>query len=164
MNTTPASTRMIGLLPLFDLQTNYFERALEGIDQKDAQQRLGTQANHIAWLAGSLVHQRFLMISETHPGNHQQGEELFKNNQGIQAGATYPTLAEYVDDWKKVSPMAREGLLSITDQKLDSLLDMGGMKMTYIELITFSTFREASIIGQIALWRRLLGYPGMRYD
>jgi hypothetical protein len=35
--------------------------------------------------------------------------------------------------------------------------------MSLYELITFSIYREANIIGQIALWRRLLGYPGMRY-
>lgn len=164
MQTNTASTRTVGLLSLFDIQTGYFERALEGISDKDAHQRLGTQANHMAWLAGSLVSQRYMMISETHPGHQQKGYELFKDNKGIQNDVTYPTIAEYIEDWKKVSPMAREVLISIDDKKLDSEIDMGGMKMTYYELITFSMYREASIIGQLALWRRLLGYPGMKYD
>ena len=50
------------------------------------------------------------------------------------------------------------------DKKLDSLFDMGSWKMTYYELVSFTIYREASIIGQIALWRRLLDYPGMKYD
>ena len=44
------------------------------------------------------------------------------------------------------------------------MFDMGGMKMTYYELISFTIYREASIIGQLALWRRLLGYPALKYD
>jgi hypothetical protein len=47
---------------------------------------------------------------------------------------------------------------------MDSMFDMGGMKMTYYELISFTIYREASIIGQLALWRRLLGYPALKYD
>jgi len=164
MDTKTASIRTAGLLPLFDIQTGYFERALDGISDQDAHQRLNTQANHIAWLAGSLVSQRFMMISETHPGEQQTRSELFENNKGIQQGITYPTIAEYINDWKRVSPMAREALVKISDEQLDSVMDMGGMKMTFHELITFSMYREASIIGQIALWRRLLGRPAMKYD
>ena len=43
-------------------------------------------------------------------------------------------------------------------------MDMGGMKMTYHELISFTIYREANMIGQLALWRRLLGYPALKYD
>lgn len=126
--------------------------------------RLNTEANHPAWLAGSLVQQRFLMTSETGSGLKQTGEELFKNQQGIQDGVRYPAAAEYLSDWQRITPEAREALLTIDDKKLDSEIDMGGMKMTYYEMICFSIYREASIIGQLALWRRLLGYPAMRYD
>jgi len=42
--------------------------------------------------------------------------------------------------------------------------DMGFMKMSYYDMISFTIYREASIIGQIALWRRLLDYPALKYD
>ena len=164
MQTQTASTRTIALLTLFDFQTGFFPRVLEGISEADMHNRLGTAANHPAWLAGSLVNQRFMMASETGTGQKQTGEDFFKNNKGIQEGAQYPTVAEYLNDWQRITPEAREALTSITDEKLDSEIDMGGMKMTYYEMICFSIYREASIIGQLALWRRLLGYPAMRYD
>jgi hypothetical protein len=53
------SNRMQGILPLFDMQTGYFPNALIGISDSDAHKRLDTAANHVAWLAGSLVQQRF---------------------------------------------------------------------------------------------------------
>lgn len=159
-----ASRRTEGLLTLFDMQTTFLERALEGISEEDMHKRLNTRANHMAWLAGSLIGQRYLMTKETHPELKQTGEELFKDNKGIQDDATYPTVAEYLKDWKAISPVAREVMVNMDDQKLDSKLDMGGMKMSYYELMSFSIYREASIIGQLALWRRLLDYPGLRYD
>ena len=164
METKTASNRTIGLLTLFDYQTGFFAKALEGLSEEDMHNRLNTQANHPAWLAGSLVQQRFMMASETGSGMKQTGEELFKNNKGIQADATYPTKEEYLKDWERITPEAREALVKIDDQKLDSEMDMGGMKMTYYEVICFSIYREASIIGQLALWRRLLGHPALKYD
>jgi hypothetical protein len=164
MNTVTASHRTTGLLSLFDYQTGFFPRVLEGISEDDMHNRLNTQANHPAWLAGSLVNQRFQMASETGTGLQQTGGELFKKNKGIQEGVRYPTAAEYLADWQRITPEAREALVIIDDRKLDSDFEMGGMKMTYYELICFTIYREASIIGQLALWRRLLGYPAMKYD
>ena len=104
------------------------------------------------------------MASEVGSSLRQRGEEFFKNNKGIQAGVQYPTAAEYLKDWQLVTPEARQALVTIDDKKLDSEIDMGGMKITYHEMICLSIYREASIIEQLALWRRLLGYPSMKYD
>ncbi len=164
METKTASTRTEGLLTLFDMQTTFFARAIEGISEEDTYNRLNTKANHMAWLTGALVHQRYLMTSETHPELKQAGADLFKDNKGIQDNVKYPTAAEYLNDWKKISPFAREALMTMTDEKLDSEFNMGPMKMTYYELLSFTVYREASIIGQLALWRRLLNYPALKYD
>lgn len=164
MEKKTASTRMQGILDLFDMQTTFFAKAIEGISETDMHNRLNTQANHMAWLTGSLVQQRLSMTKETSPGLTQAGEELFANNKGIQEGAKYPENSEYLQDWEKISPVARQVIVDIDDEKLDSEIDMGFMKMSYYDLITFTIYREASIIGQLALWRRLLGYPALKYD
>jgi hypothetical protein len=164
METKTASNRTIALLTLFDYQTGFFTKALDGISEEDMYNRLNTEANHPAWLTGSLVQQRFMMAKETGSGLVQTGDELFKNNQGIKAGVQYPTIDEYKRDWESITPEARHALVMINDQKLDSIIDMGGMKMRYYELICYTIYREASIIGQLALWRRLLGYPALKYD
>jgi hypothetical protein len=164
MQTQTVSTRTTALVSLFDNQTRFFGRALEGFKEEDMYNRLNTPANHAAWLAGAAVQQRFNMASETGSGLKQTGAELFANFKGIQDDAKYPTITEYLEDWEKITPEAREALVKIDDKKLDSVIDMGGFKMTYYELICFTIYREASIIGQLALWRRLLGYPSLKYD
>lgn len=164
METKTASTRTEGLLALFDMHTAFFSRAIEGLSEEDMYNRLNTKANHMAWLTGSLVAQRYYMIQDTHPELKQFGEVLFKDNKGIQDEVKYPTNAQYLADWEKVSPVAREALIAANDDKLNSEIDMGFMKMSLYEMVSFTIYREASLIGQLALWRRLLDYPALRYD
>jgi hypothetical protein len=163
METNTASTRTQALLSLFDYHTGFFAKVLDGLSEADMHNRLNTQANHPAWLAGALVNQRFMMATDTNTGIKQTGEELFKNNKGIQEGVTYPTIAAYVKDWEQITPLARKALVTVDDKKLDSDFDMGGMTMPFYDMIVFTIYREASIIGQLALWRRLLGHPALKY-
>ena len=93
----------------------------------------------------------------------QTAHELFKDNKGIQDSITYPSLGEFKNDWDIISPVTRNAFVEVTDEKLDSMIEMGGMKMTFLDMVAFSIYREANCIGQIALWRRLLGYEAMKY-
>jgi hypothetical protein len=164
MDKKPISSRMYPLVVLYDMHTGFFKKAIAGISDKDSHNRLNTKANHIAWLAGSLTEQRYDMARQFGNDQRQSTDELFKNYQGIKDEVTYPPLATFLKDWETISAVLRELLMNITDEKLDSIFEMEGMKMTYFELLSFMTYREASVIGQIALWRRLLGYEALKYD
>lgn len=165
MEMKPKSTRVYSLLVLYDMQTLFFERAIEEISDEDAHKRLETKANHIAWLAGSLVQQRFELAKMLGVDEKQNADELFKDNKGIQEGIKYPSLASYQKDWNKISPLLREALVNATDEKLNEKFEiMPEMVFPIFEMLTFSIYREANCIGQIALWRRLLGYDALRYD
>ncbi|MDQ6843629.1 MAG: DinB family protein [Bacteroidota bacterium] len=167
-NINVKDSRMASLIVLYDMHTTYFGNAIAGISDEDAHNRLSTNANHVAWLTGSLVEQRFEITNMLGYHNDrkpvQAAHELFKNNKGIQDEVTYPSLTEFKKDWEIISPLLREALLNVSGDKLgESFEMMPGMKMTYYDLITFVIYREANIIGQIALWRRLLGYEAMKY-
>lgn len=164
MELHPVSTRLYSLLVLFDIQSDYFIRALEDFPEEKAQNRLGTKANHVAWLAGSLVEQRYDMAKTFGVDATSAAHELFKDNQGIKDDVHYPTLQSFREDWQRISPLLRSALMNVTDANLDESFDMmPGMRMTYFDLTSFVIYREANCIGQIALWRRLLGLPAMRY-
>jgi hypothetical protein len=155
---------MFSLIVLSDMHTKFFINALEGISDDDAHTRLGTKANHIAWLTGSIVEQRFDIARALGVDKQQAAHELFVDNKGIQDNTSYPSLNEFRKDWENISPLLKEALLAVSDQKLDESFEMmPNMKMTYFDLITFIIYREANIIGQVALWRRLLGYDAMKY-
>lgn len=165
MDTTTKDVRIEQLLALLDWQTDFFRNALQGITDKDTHNRLNTKANHVAWLAGSLVQQRFELVQYLLDDKtiQQQADALFSNNQGIQEDITYPSLQQYIADWDAVSPRLHEALEKLDTTKADEKLDMGGMEMTFLEWLTFSIYREANHIGQIALLRRLMNYEPMKY-
>ena len=165
MDTKTVSNRMFSIVVLYDMQTKFFANVIEGLSDEDRHKRLNTKANHIAWLTGSLVEQRYEIANLLGSDLKQSAPELFKDNKGIQDDITYPSLAAFKKDWESITPVLREALVTADDKKLDESFEMmPGMSMTYYDLITFCTYREANCIGQIALWRRLLGYPGMKYN
>lgn len=148
---------------LYDMHTKFFSNVIVDISEKDANQRLDTKANHMAWLTGSLVQERFELARSFGIEKQQQAYELFKDHKGIQDGVTYPALSSFEKDWKIISPLLREALIHADDEKFDEPFEMPGMKMNLFDLVSFQTYREASCIGQLALWRRLLGYDAMKY-
>ena len=164
METKTHSTRMQSLVILYDMQTTFFKSALDGIDDKNAHNRLNTKANHVAWLAGSLVEMRYEIVRDTGIDMKQAAHELFKDGKGIQDDLTYPSLSNFGKDWDTISPVTRNAFVELTDEKLDSQIEMGGMKMSFFDMVSFTIYREANCIGQIALWRRLLGYEAMKYE
>lgn len=155
--------RMYSLIILYDMHTTFFTSVLDGISDKDAHSRLNTKANHIAWLTGSLVQQRFEIANQLGIAQKQNAHDFFKDNKGIQDGITYPSLTEFKKDWETITPLLRNAFVNIPAEKLDSPFDMPGVPMSFYDLITFIIYREANCIGQIALWRRLLGYEAMKY-
>ena len=64
--------RVSSLIYLYDMHSGFFTNVLDGISDKDAYNRLDTKANHVAWLAGSLVQQRFEMFNWITGSNEQQ--------------------------------------------------------------------------------------------
>nr|WP_068892812.1 hypothetical protein [Pedobacter panaciterrae] len=164
MEIKTTSERMYALLVLFDMHTSFYPKVIVGITSRDAHNRLNTKANHVSWLAGSLVEQRYELANMLGIPGKQTAHELFENHQGISENVTYPPLSEFNKDWDKISPQLRTALMNVNDEKLNEQIDMGSEKMTCFELISFIIYREANCIGQIALWRRLLGYEAIKYD
>jgi hypothetical protein len=154
------------IISMYDLHTRLFHNVLVDITEKDAANRLGTKANHISWLAGSLVQGRYSIANEVGIDLKQTSDELFANFRGIIDNAVYPSLQEYKKDWDKISPMLRETLINLTEEQLEGPdpFEMPGGNYTLFDTLTFCFDRESYCIGQIGLYRRLLGYDAMKYD
>jgi len=163
METKPVSSKLYGLIVLYKMHTDFLIRALDGIEEKDAENRMDTKANHIAWITGSVISGRYHLAKSFGIDLPSSTGELFKDNKGIIDDQAYPKLEDFKKDWQKISPPLLAALTNATDEKLDESYEMPGMKMTLFEMISFTIYREANCIGQIALWRRLLGYAGMNY-
>ena len=165
MKTKAKKVTMETFVEIYDYHTKMFINALDDISDKDAQNRLGTKANHIAWIAGSLVYQRQFLANAVGIDVKQTSEKLFENNQGIHDNVEYPSLEEYKDDWEKISPLLKDALANMSEEQLNGPdpFKMPGGNYTFFDTTIFSIDRESYCIGQIGLFRRLLGYEAMKY-
>jgi hypothetical protein len=116
MKTKPTSNKMFSLLVLYDMHTGFFPNAIKGISDKDAHNRMNTRANHVAWLTGSLVQQRYEIANALGIDEKQSAYELFKDYKGIQDGVTYPSLSTFKKDWETITPVLREALANASDE------------------------------------------------
>lgn len=156
---------LYALIDLYDLHTKLFHNVIEGISDKDAINRLNTKANHPSWIAGSLVQGRYELSNSLGTQYRSTFQELFKDHKGIQDNAIYPPLSDFKKDWEKISPVLKNSLLNMTDEQLESIAPLKmEAEVTFYEGITFIIDREAYCIGQIGLYRRLLGYEAMKYS
>jgi hypothetical protein len=164
--TTAKKTSTDVLIGLYDFHTKLFYNVLVDISDKDANNRLGTKANHIAWIAGSLVQGRYSIANAIGIDKRQTSDKLFENYKGIQDNITYPALAEYKKDWENISAILKEGLVNLSEDQLNGPdpFDMPGADYTLFDTLTMCIDRESYCIGQIGLYRRLLGYEAMKYD
>ena len=153
------------LVNMYDWHTKLFINVIDSIADKDTQNRLNTKANHIAWIAGSIVHGRFDLGKYLGLDLKQTSDELFKDYKGIQENVTYPSLDEYRNDWNKISDVLKDALANVSEEKLNSPdpMEMPGGPYTFLDSLVACTDRESYCIGQIGLWRRLLGYEAMKY-
>jgi hypothetical protein len=153
------------LVNMYDWHTKLFINVIDGVADEDTQNRLGTKANHIAWIAGSIVHSRFELGKYLGLDFKQTSDELFKDYKGLQENVTYPPLDEYRNDWKKISGPLKDALANVSEEKLNSPdpMEMPGGPYTFLDTLVACTDRESYCIGQIGLWRRLLGYEAMKY-
>ena len=109
--------RMFSLIVLYDMQTTFFRNVLDGISDEDAHRRLDTKANHVAWLAGSLVQQRYEIANMLGVEGAQEANDLFENNQSIKDRLTYPPLDQFRKDWETISPKLREAFCNASRER-----------------------------------------------
>ncbi|MEO6219069.1 MAG: DinB family protein [Ginsengibacter sp.] len=163
---TDKKALMQALINQYDWHTKLFKNVTDGISDKDAQNRLNSKANHVAWITGSLVYERYELVKLMNVNIQQASLELFQDHKGIQDNITYPSLSEFRKDWENISPVLKNALVNVSTEQLNSPdpFEMPGENLTFFDSITACTDRESYCIGQIGLWRRLLGYEAMKYN
>lgn len=152
----------------YRMHTQLFDNALAGISDKDAKQRLFGRTNHVTWMAGNLVNNRFWLASAVGIDDKDPFGELFDDAKALNETFDYPSLEQLKASWHRISPLLYHRLCGTTDQKLLAEYDMGMGDMGFLEsnlltAIAMGIDRESYLIGQLGLMRRALDYPGMDY-
>lgn len=165
---TPKSKKMELIIPAYRMHTQSFMNVLEGISEEDALKRVENKTNHIVWMAGNFVNMRYglgavLGLQEQDPNN-----ELFFQGRTLDENIKYPTLADLKKNFHDVSAKVYQKLWETSDEELDEIFEIG-MNIPFItenklNFVGMCIGREDYLCGQIGLMRRILDYPGMKYD
>ncbi|WP_336687923.1 DinB family protein [Chryseobacterium bernardetii] len=165
---TPKSKKVEIIIPAYRMHTQSFVNVLDGISEEDALKRIENKTNHIVWMAGNFVNMRYglgavLGLMEQDPYN-----ELFFQGKALDESYKYPTLADLKKNFHDISAKVYQKLLEVTDEELDEIFEIGMnipfIKETKLNFIGMCIGREDYLSGQIGLMRRILDYPGMKYD
>ena len=165
---TPKSKKMELVIPAYRMHSQSFINVLDSISEKDALKRIENKTNHIVWMAGNFVNMRYglgwvLGLREEDPYS-----DLFFQGKALDESFKYPTLAELEENFHAISAKVYEKLYEVTDEELDEIFEIGMnipfIKETKLNFVGMCIGREDYLSGQIGLMRRILGYPGMKYD
>ncbi|WP_299273527.1 DinB family protein [uncultured Psychroserpens sp.] len=148
------------IVGLFQMQTNFFNKSIDGITEEHATTRISEQVNHITWITGHIVSCRYMLcgmlgmqVSEPYP-------DLFGNLKKIQDDITYPSLNELSKALPDITNQLVEKLSSMSEEEFQK--DAFGGKL--IDIVLFFTYHEAYHIGQLGILRKALGYDALKHN
>lgn len=165
---TPKSKKMELVIPAYRMHSQSFMNVLEGISEEDALKRIENKTNHIVWMAGNFVNMRYglgwvLGLQEQDPNN-----DLFFQGKALDESIQYPTLADLKKNFHDISAKVYQKLSEVSDEELEEIFEIGMnipfIKETKLNFVGMCIGREDYLSGQIGLMRRILNYPGMKYD
>jgi hypothetical protein len=163
----PKSKKLEVIIPAYRMHSQTFLSVLAGISEADARKRIDGRTNHIIWMAGNFVNVRYGIAHILGLGAIDPYQDLFYMGKTLDEHFEYPSLADLISSFHKVSPEVYQGLLHVTDDQLAELFPMG-MNIPFIKedklnFIGMCIGRQDYLGGQMALMRRILDYPSMNY-
>ncbi|QRA41287.1 DinB family protein [Chryseobacterium cucumeris] len=165
---TPKSKKMELVIPAYRMHSQSFMNVLDGISEEDALKRIENKTNHIVWMAGNFVNMRYGLGSVLGLQGEDPYNDLFFQGKALDENFKYPTLAELKENFHTISAKVFQKLHEVTDEELDEIFEIGMnipfIKETKLNFVGMCIGREDYLCGQIGLMRRILDYPGMKYD
>ncbi len=165
---TPIAKSLAIVIPGYRMHSQTFNNMLDGVREADAQTRIENKTNHFTWMAGNLVNCRYWLAGILGIPEKDPNEDLFKDAKALDINAQYPSLEELKKEWHKISPLVYQKLLHIDEAELMQAYEFG-MNVAYVEenklnMVGMCIDRESYLFGQLGLMRKILNYPGVRYD
>ena len=165
---TPASEKLSILVPAYRMHSQSFLNALKDITNDHWLDRNGGRTNHMAWMFGNFVNCRYWLAGLLGSAETDPHEDLFKDAKALNESYSYPGLDELRKSFQHISPIAYQLMLDVSENKLKEPYHMG-MDVPFVEenvqnMIGMCIDREAYLLGQIGLMRKLVGLKAISYE
>jgi hypothetical protein len=150
---------------VLNMNERLFTNALEGVNNKQASERLSDHSNPLSWIAGHTVHARYLMLMFLGKPGENPYNELFDNSRAYDPALKYPSLEDVKKEWSKVSGLLKDAVKSVTDEQLngESAIKSPIGDNTNRGTLAFLAQHESYDIGQMGYLKKYFTGEAMKY-
>jgi uncharacterized damage-inducible protein DinB len=156
--------RIAPLADILRLNTKLFRNCLAGLSDEQARVRPSATTNNAAFIAAHLVATRYDVLKALGAERANLLAACLEGVQGIEDMTRWPTRAEIDSAWTDTSHALRARLESLTGADLDGPPAAPFPGRSMLEALVFAVQHDSYHVGQLALLRRHVGLPAMRYD
>lgn len=153
------------LIAEYSLQTSWFLNALEDISEAESMIQSSENVNPIKWVAGHLTNSRMILLSVVSgkDANENYKKYFGKGTPGLPDDAS-PSMETIITDWTRVSEELIKALADIPENQLQSKppFQTSIPDETLLGFIAYFAIHESFHIGQISVYRKLIGKPSMK--
>jgi hypothetical protein len=166
-NQLPAASALSAVLTVYRLNTRLLLNCLSDMTADQATVRPNAHTNHALFVALHLLDTRFLLGRELglakppHPFR-----QLLEDARSIDEIASFPEPGEFIASWTELAPLLETCLGSLTEAELSAIpaTRFPVDDVTVRGMLAFLMRHESYHIGQMALLRKYVGLPGMKYS
>jgi uncharacterized damage-inducible protein DinB len=153
------------LTEILRLNTKLFRNCLDGVSDETAAIRPSASTNSAAFVAAHVTDSRFYLLKALGAEQPNPLAEYLEGGRSIDDVKRVPPLAETQRAWTAASRALRDKLDSMMaaelDAKIESPFPMDNP--TPLSLVAFFVQHDSYHIGQLALLRKHVGLPAMKY-
>jgi len=147
------------------MNTNILNGVLKNIDDSLACKQIAEHINHLTWIAGHLVNNRYFFASQLGVTKDFEYTNTFTDftapppfTRALSPSVEYPSISALSARWNEISPLMIDAVAAVTEEKLAEpffiQLPTGN---TMEALLSFFAIHEAYHVGQMSTIRRYLG-------
>jgi len=148
------------LTKMFERNTGFFEKTIEGIPDEKWFAQPGDDSNHLLWIAGHVVVHRAVVPKILGVEWSAPWEKLFSRGGKRIAADQYPSVSEIKSAWKEVSQKLTAALANARSDVLEkpSAKGMPSLDGSVGGTVGFLCLHEVYHAGQMGYLRKWLGF------
>ena len=153
------------LVAQFQFGSNFYTKALNGLDREALISRPGPNSNPPLWIAGHLLQFRARLVSLLGDAVEVPWEPLFSTGSKLGDLSTYPEGREILSRWTQVTSLLTRRLQSVSTNQLTARPErrVPSTDGSLLGAITLFAWHEAYHTGQLGYLRKWLN-KGALYD
>ena len=151
------------LVDQFNVVTNAYLRALDGMDREALLTRPSPRSNPAVWVAGHLVQSRARLINILGGARELPWPELFRTGSRIVDANAYPDATAIAAKWRELTAelMQRLEALGPAGLAADAPPRIASPDGSLRGAVALMAFHEGYHVGQLGYLRKLLGHSSL---